>query len=112
MPVQKGDVLLISPNVDNSHRVTVKWQQMFSDKTANYYTIVAKNRSRGGSPSPHMFVGAFADCDSPDNAEVVLFVAAEWYEGSGPGQHISHIAPKDVDGMVYLLVEKQPLTNV
>ena len=49
MPVQKGNVLLIASDIDNTHRVTVKWQQMFSDKTADYYTIVAKNKSQGES---------------------------------------------------------------
>ena len=49
MPVQKGDVLLIASDLDNTHRVTVKWQQMFSDKTADYYTVVAKNKSQGKS---------------------------------------------------------------
>ena len=50
MPVQKSNVLLIPSNVDNSSRVTVKWQQMFSDKSADYYTVVAKNKSQGASP--------------------------------------------------------------
>lgn len=47
MPAQKGDVLLIASDLDSTHRVTVKWQQMLSDKTATYYTAVAKNKSRG-----------------------------------------------------------------
>ncbi|GJE91737.1 hypothetical protein PsYK624_078880 [Phanerochaete sordida] len=86
MPVQKSNVLLIPSNVDVSHRVTVKWQQMFSDKTANYYTIVAKNKSQG-------------------NAEVVVFVAAEWYEGSGPAEHLGRVAPKDAEGYYELIVD-------
>ncbi|GJE91736.1 hypothetical protein PsYK624_078870 [Phanerochaete sordida] len=87
MPVQNGNVLLIPSNVDNSSRVTVKWQQMFSDKSADYYTVVAKNKSQG-------------------NADVVVFVAAEWYEGAGgTSQHLIHVAPKDVEGFYQLTVD-------
>jgi len=44
---------------------------------------------------------------------VVLFIAAEWYEGSGgAAQHISHVAPKNPEGMFSLLVEKKPLMDV
>ncbi|KIP02364.1 hypothetical protein PHLGIDRAFT_37922 [Phlebiopsis gigantea 11061_1 CR5-6] len=87
MPVQKGDVLLIPTSVDAAQRVTVKWQQTFSDKTATYYTIVAKNKTQG-------------------NAEVVFFVATEWYEGTGgPAQHLSHVAPKNADGLYELTVD-------
>ncbi|EKM48695.1 uncharacterized protein PHACADRAFT_202509, partial [Phanerochaete carnosa HHB-10118-sp] len=77
MPVQKGNVLLVPANVDASHMATVHWEQSLHQKSAQYYSIIAADKSQG-------------------NAEVVIFIAAEWYEGEGgPGEHISHIAHKD-----------------
>ena len=45
-------------------------------------------------------MGTFIDFDPPGDAEVVFFIAAEWYEGSGAGQHISYVAPKNANGML------------
>lgn len=104
MPVQKGNVLLVPANVDVSHRATVHWEQSLHQKSAQYYSIVAADKNQGEScrrRSTSSTTGrAFADCGIAGNAEVVIFIAAEWYEGEGgPGEHISHIAHKDAQGM-------------
>ncbi|EKM50972.1 uncharacterized protein PHACADRAFT_199799, partial [Phanerochaete carnosa HHB-10118-sp] len=40
------------------------------------------------------------------NSEVVIFIAAEWYEGEGgPGEHISHIAHKDAQGFYEVTID-------
>jgi hypothetical protein len=49
-PVQKGNKLLIpalSGDESKHVRVTVKWQQVFSQREADYYVLTAKNASQG-----------------------------------------------------------------
>ena len=50
MPVNNGDILVIpAPTEANKegHRVTVKWQQTLSNKSADYYVLVALNKTQG-----------------------------------------------------------------
>jgi hypothetical protein len=51
MPTNKGDILVVpafNSGTDNDKRVTVKWQQSLSQKSAEYYALVVKNKTQGG----------------------------------------------------------------
>ncbi|OCH93235.1 hypothetical protein OBBRIDRAFT_337233 [Obba rivulosa] len=85
MPANKSDVLLIPAfNAEElaGKRITVKWQQTLSQKSADYYTLVVKNKSQ-------------------DDAEVVFFIAAEWYNDA----HLATVASKDASGSFELKVD-------
>ena len=50
MPANKGDIVVIStPNsaTDAEKKVTIHWSQNFSNKTAEYYALVVKDKSQG-----------------------------------------------------------------
>jgi hypothetical protein len=54
-PVQRGNKLLIpalSGDELNDVRVTVKWQQRFSQQEVDYYVLTAKNSSQSASHLP------------------------------------------------------------
>jgi len=85
MPANNGDILIIpSPNfgAERDKRITIHWQQKFSQQSAEYYALVVKNKSQ-------------------DNAEVVFFIAAEWNNEG----HLSSVASKDAEGNFELKID-------
>lgn len=50
MPVLKNDVLSVpvwDSEMIKDHRVRVEWSQNWTNHTADYYVLMAKNRSQG-----------------------------------------------------------------
>ncbi|KAG9000009.1 hypothetical protein FRB94_005692 [Tulasnella sp. JGI-2019a] len=76
MPANHNDLIRIPAPTDafkNEHRVTIHWQQMLSNKEANYTYMVGKDMSQGG-------------------AEVPVFIQEEWYSTSGLDQNATKTA--------------------
>ncbi|KAG8844417.1 hypothetical protein FRB96_003052 [Tulasnella sp. 330] len=63
MTLSNGNIIVIPAPTDaykNEHRVTVHWQQTFTDRQGNYIVLLVKNKSQ-------------------DGAEVALFIEEDWY---------------------------------
>lgn len=72
MPVNAGDVLVITTtSEENKVRVPVNWSQSWSSRSAEYYLLVAENKSQDGK-------------------EVTFFVQENWFNDA-------HLGPKKGD---------------
>ncbi|KAG8844272.1 hypothetical protein FRB96_003208 [Tulasnella sp. 330] len=63
MTLTKGNIVIIPAPTDaykNEHRVTIHWQQTFTDRQENYIVLLVKNKSQ-------------------DGAEVPMFIEEDWY---------------------------------
>ncbi|KAG9024678.1 hypothetical protein FS837_005242, partial [Tulasnella sp. UAMH 9824] len=68
MGVNNGDVLVIpAPNdkhKNDDNKLTIHWSQRLRENRADYYVLIAKNKSQG-------------------YAEVPFFIQSEWYNEQG-----------------------------
>lgn len=54
-PTEKGHVLVIPAPSDDSKRdrkITITWSQSFSNRSGDYYALVAKNKNTGTPQRP------------------------------------------------------------